>query len=71
MSQGIAVEVEELGRVALISALLVPGLAWVANGNGSAAKVRRSLLIGGVIAAALGLEAILDRNVNAVADSVE
>jgi hypothetical protein len=71
MSDGMEIEVEELGRVALISVLLVPGILWIANGNGAAARVRRSMVLGGLIAAASGLEAILDSRANDIVDAVD
>ena len=70
MAEGIGIEAEELGVVALIGVLVVPGLAWVVGAKTSGGALRRLLLVGGVVVGALAIEAALDRSANSVVDAV-
>jgi hypothetical protein len=71
MAEGIAIEAEELGVVVLIGVLVVPGLAWIVRAKTGGAALRRLLLVTGVVAGALAVEAVMDRNVNAVTGALK
>ena len=64
MPEGLEIEVEELGVVALIGILLVPGLIWIAKASSTASIVRRTALVGGIIAAAVTIESAMDQSVD-------
>ena len=68
MAEGLAIEVEELGMVALIGVLLVPGAIWIAKGKSTASMVWRTALLGGLIAAAVTIEAAMDQSVAELTD---
>ncbi len=70
MAEGFGIELEELGMVALIGVLLVPGVLWIAKGKSSASMFARMAAVGGLIAAAVTLEATLDRTADAVAEEI-
>ncbi len=70
MANGFGIELEEMGMVALIGVLLVPGMMWIANGKSTGGVARRTAVVAGLVAAALALEATLDRSANAVADEL-
>lgn len=65
------IEFEEMGMVALMGVLLVPGLIWIAKGKSTASMVRRTVIVGGAIAGAVVLEAALDRSVDGLVDPAE
>jgi hypothetical protein len=60
-------EMEGLGMVALIGALLVPGAIWIAKGKSTASMVGRTVLIGGLIAAAVTMELAIDETTEELA----
>jgi hypothetical protein len=57
------IELEEMGMVALIGVLLVPGLIWIAKGKSTASMIGRTAVVGGLIAAAVTIEAAMDKSV--------
>ena len=61
------IELEEFGVVALIGVLLVPGVLWIAKGRSTASIFGRMAAVGGLIAAAVAIEASIDKSVNEVA----
>ena len=61
------IELEEIGVVALIGIVLVPGVLWIAKGRSSMSMFGRMAVVGGLIAAAVAIEASMDKSVNEVA----
>ena len=55
---------EQMGMTALVGVMAVPGVFWVLNGGTIGAKLQRLLIVGSLVAAAVALEATLDRSVN-------
>ncbi len=70
MAEGIKIEIEELGLVGMIGVFVVPGLTWVVRAPSRNAALRRLLILGGVVAGALTLEAVLDRSANSLVKAV-
>ena len=68
MANGFGIELEEMGMVALIGVLLVPGVIWIAKGKSSAGMFGRMAVVGGLIAAAVTAEAAMDKSVDELAD---
>ena len=71
MAEGFGIEVEELGMVALIGLLLIPGLLWISKARSTASMIGRTALVGGLIAAAVTIEASMDTSAGAVQEAVE
>lgn len=63
MAEGINVEFEKLGMVAMIAALLIPGMMWVAKGKSTPAMLGRAVLLGGLIVTAVRVEGSMDDSV--------
>jgi hypothetical protein len=61
------VEFEEMGMVALIGVLLVLGLIWIAKSKSAASMIGRTAVVGGLIAAAVTIEAAMDESVDGLA----
>ena len=70
MAEGMFLEAEELGVVALIGVIVVPGIIWAAKGKSGGGILRRTLVLAGLVGAALAIEATLDRSANTLADAV-
>ena len=60
MADGMDTEFEKLGMVAMIAALLIPGMMWVSKGKSTAAMLGRAALVGGLIVGAVRVEAGMD-----------
>jgi hypothetical protein len=63
-------EFEGVGMAALVGALLLPGVFWIARGKSAAAIAGRTILVAGVIAAAVTFEGLVDDAAEAVAGAV-
>lgn len=70
MSNGLGIELEEGGLVALIGLLVVPGLAWVAKAKSGKAMAVRAAVLAGVAATALAIEAAMDKAAEPVLEKV-
>jgi hypothetical protein len=69
MSQsGLGMEAEEIGMVALIGVILVPGFMWIANAKGAGSKLLRMVAVGSLVTAAAMLELSVDKTVNSASD---
>ncbi len=68
MANGFGLELEEMGMVGLIAVLLVPGVVWIANGKSSASMFGRMAVVGGLIAAAVTVEAAMDHSAEELAE---
>ena len=53
-------DAEEIGMVALIGLLLLPGVMWIAKGKTAASKIGRTALVGCLVAVAVKVEASMD-----------
>ena len=62
MAEGIHVEFEKLGMVAMIAALLIPGMLWVTRGKSTPAMLGRAALVSGFILGAVRVEAEMDES---------
>jgi hypothetical protein len=71
MNNGLAMEMEEVGMVAIIGLILVPGAMWVGNGKSLGSKLVRGMIVGAAIAAAAMIESSLDNTVNSAAGALE
>ena len=67
----LGMEAEELGMVALIGLVLVPGFMWVANGKSAGAKIVRAAVVGSLIIGTVALEASLDKSANSASGLLE
>ena len=63
MAKGIGTEFEKLGMVAMIAALLIPGMMWVSKGKSAAAMLGRAALVSGLILGAARVETEMDESV--------
>ena len=59
---------EEIGMVALIGLLLLPGVMWIAKGKTTASKIGRTTLVGCLVAAAVRVEASMDQSANEITE---
>ena len=57
MAEGINVEFEKLGMVAMIAALLIPGMVWVMKAKSTPAMLGRATLVSGLILGAVRIDA--------------
>ena len=69
--QGLGIEVEEMGTVALIGLLLVPGLLWMARGKTGPSMALRAVFVGTVIAGAVTIEFAMDGTANSAESLLE
>ena len=63
-------EAEEMGMVALIGLVLLPGVMWVGSAKGGGQVVLRSLVVGALLAGAVVLEASLDKTADSAVSKV-
>lgn len=63
MANGIGMELEEIGMVALIGIVLVPGVMWVAKARGVGRTLLRGAVVASLVFGAVALEASLDKRV--------
>ncbi len=70
MANGVGIEMEEMGAVALFGIILTPGMFWIGSAKGTASRVRRIAVVAGLIGAALALENVLDRTADSVVDEI-
>ncbi len=63
-------EAEELGMVALMSLIAVPGLVWIARSKSGGQVALRSVVVAGLLAGAVVVEASMDRAANSAAGVV-
>ncbi len=68
MAEGINVEFEKLGMVAMIAALLIPGIVWVMKAKSTPAMLGRATLVSGLILGAVRVEAGMDASAAELAE---
>ncbi len=68
MAEGINVEFEKLGMVAMIAALLIPGMVWVMKAKSTPAMLGRATLVSGLILGAVRIEAGMDASAAELAE---
>ncbi len=62
MAEGISTEFEKLGMVAMIAALLIPGMVWVMKAKSTPAMLGRAALVSGLVLGAVRVEAEMDES---------
>ena len=68
MADGISTEFEKLGMVAMIAALLIPGMVWVMKAKSTPAMLGRATLVSGLILGAVRIEAGMDASAAELAE---
>ena len=68
MAEGINVEFEKLGMVAMIAALLIPGMVWVMKAKSTPTMLGRATLVSGLILGAVRIEAGMDASAAELAE---
>ncbi len=66
----IAVDLEDLGMVALATVVLVPGLMWAAGAKTTSGKILRGGVVAGLLAGLMAVEITLDTTAEAVAEQL-
>ncbi len=61
MNNGMGIELEEGGLVALIGLLLLPGVLWIGSGKTAKSMAVRTSVVVGLVAGALAIEAAMER----------
>lgn len=62
MAEGMNVELEKVGMVAMIAALMIPGMVWAAKARSTPWMLARAALVGGLIVGAVRVEAAMDES---------
>ena len=62
MEESTGTEFEKFGMVAMIAALLIPGMVWVMKAKSTPAMLGRAALVSGLILGAVRVEAVLDES---------
>ena len=62
MTDGASVEFEKLGMVAMITAMLIPGMMWVAKAKSTPAMLGRTALVVTLIVGAVRVESSIDES---------
>lgn len=68
MAEGIGTEFEKVGMVAMIAALLIPGMVWVMKAKSTPAMLGRAALVSGFILGAVRVEASMDESAAGLAE---
>ena len=68
MAEGLNAEFEKLGMVAMIAALLIPGMVWVMKAKSTPGMLGRATLLSGFILAAVKVEGSIDQSVEELAN---
>lgn len=55
---------EELGMVALIGLVLLPGILWISRGKGTRSTIFRAATVGALLLGAVTVEASMDQAAN-------
>ncbi len=71
MSNGLAIELEEGGLVALIAMLLLPGALWIAKAKDGKAMAIRSAVVVGLIGGALAIEAAMEQTAGEIKEVLD
>ena len=66
MASGIGIELEEMSMVALMAALLLPGVVWLSKAKTGPAMLERAVVVGVLLVGAAVLEGKLDQTANQV-----
>jgi hypothetical protein len=69
--QGFGIELEEVGTVAMIGLLLVPGVLWIAKSKTGANAAVRAAFVGAVIAGAVAIEFAMENTANSAESLLE
>jgi hypothetical protein len=69
--QGLGIELEEVGTVALIGLLLVPGVLWVAKSKTGANAAVRAAFVAAVIAGAVAVEFAMEKTADSAGALLE
>ena len=64
-------EFEGIGMIALVGALLLPGVYWIVRGKSTAAIVGRSVVVGTVVVAAAVFEGTVDSTAEKLVGSLQ
>lgn len=67
---GLLVEAEEFGQLALFGLLLIPASTWVARSKTGAQMAFRGVIVGVALVGVAVLEGTLDRTANKASDAV-
>ncbi len=68
MAEGMDVEFEKLGMVAMIAAMLIPGMVWVVKAKSTPAMLGRATLLSALILGAVRVEASMDESAAQLAE---
>ena len=68
MAEELGTEFEKLGMVAMVAALLIPGMIWVSKAKSTWAMLGRTALVCGLTVGAVRVEAGLDRSAAELAE---
>jgi hypothetical protein len=68
--RGLGIELEEMGVVALVGLVLIPGFLWISRAKSGAGTLVRGAMVAGLLAGALLVERTMDRTANAVAEEI-
>ena len=68
MAEGLNAEFEKLGMVAMIAALLIPGMVWVMKAKSTPAMLGRATLLSGLILGAVRVEGSMDQSAEELAN---
>jgi len=66
----IAVDVEDLGMVALATVVLIPGLMWAAGAKSTGGKILRGGVVAGLLAGLMAVEITLDSAAESIAEQI-
>ncbi len=69
-TNGLLIEAEEFGQLALFGLLLIPASVWVARSKTGTTMAFRAALIGVALVGVAVLEGTLDKSANKAADAV-
>ena len=67
---GLLVEAEEFGQLALFGLLLIPASMWVARSKTGAQMALRAVVVGSALVSVAVLEGTLDRTTNKAVDAI-
>jgi uncharacterized membrane protein len=68
MANGLGIELEEGGLVALIGVLLLPGALWIAKAKDGKSMAGRAALVAGLVGTALMIEAAMEQTAGEIKD---
>ncbi len=54
-------EIEELGMIALVALVLLPGVLWISKGKGTRSTIFRAAAVGALLLGAVTVESSMDQ----------